>query len=235
MRLHAASSARSSCDDPDVAGFGSFIGSSGGAQTANTGRVFIALKPRDEREFDRHRRSSTGCGRSSPRSRARRMFLQPAQDITVGGRIARAQFQYTLQDANLDELNRVVRQDARQAAHAAAARRRRQRPAGQRAAAQHHHQPRPGGALRHLTAGDRRHAQRRLRPAPDHAIFHAAQHLLRDPGNPARVAERPRARSTTSTSNRRSPAARCRCRRWSTSTPARSARCRSRIRASSRR
>jgi HAE1 family hydrophobic/amphiphilic exporter-1/multidrug efflux pump len=33
------------------------------------------------------------------------LFLQPSQDITVGGRIARGQFQYTLQDANLDELN----------------------------------------------------------------------------------------------------------------------------------
>ena len=33
------------------------------------------------------------------------LFLQPSQDITVGGKISRGQFQYTLQDANLDELN----------------------------------------------------------------------------------------------------------------------------------
>ena len=33
------------------------------------------------------------------------LFLQPAQDITVGGRISRGQYQYTLQDPNLDELN----------------------------------------------------------------------------------------------------------------------------------
>jgi len=33
------------------------------------------------------------------------LYLQPAQDITVGGRIARGQFQYTLQDASLEELN----------------------------------------------------------------------------------------------------------------------------------
>ena len=33
------------------------------------------------------------------------LFLQPSQDITVGGRISRGQFQYTLQDADLDELN----------------------------------------------------------------------------------------------------------------------------------
>ena len=32
------------------------------------------------------------------------LFLQPAQDITVGGRLARAAFQYTLQDPNIAEL-----------------------------------------------------------------------------------------------------------------------------------
>src|SRR5262249_5127995 len=32
------------------------------------------------------------------------LFLQPSQDITVGGRISRAQFQYTLQDSNIEEL-----------------------------------------------------------------------------------------------------------------------------------
>jgi multidrug efflux pump subunit AcrB len=32
------------------------------------------------------------------------LFLQPAQEITVGGRVSRAQFQYTLQDSNIDEL-----------------------------------------------------------------------------------------------------------------------------------
>ena len=34
-----------------------------------------------------------------------RVYLQAAQDVTVGGRAAKTQFQYTLQDANLDELN----------------------------------------------------------------------------------------------------------------------------------
>jgi multidrug efflux pump subunit AcrB len=33
------------------------------------------------------------------------LYLQPAQDITVGGRIARGLYQYTLQDANIEELN----------------------------------------------------------------------------------------------------------------------------------
>jgi HAE1 family hydrophobic/amphiphilic exporter-1 len=89
--------------DPDVAGLGSFTGSSGGAQTANTGRGFIVLKPRDERELS----SSQVIDRLRPqlaKIEGANMTLQPTQDITVGGRIARASFQYTLQDSNLDEL-----------------------------------------------------------------------------------------------------------------------------------
>ena len=89
--------------DPDVAGLGSFTGSSGGAQTANTGREFIVLKPRDQRELT----SSQVIDRLRPqlaKIQGANMTLQPTQDITVGGRIARASFQYTLQDSNLDEL-----------------------------------------------------------------------------------------------------------------------------------
>jgi hydrophobe/amphiphile efflux-1 (HAE1) family protein len=90
--------------DPDVAGLGSFTGSSGGAQTANTGRGFIVLKPRDERELS----SSQIIDRLRPqlgKIQGANMYLQPTQDITVGGRIARASFQYTLQDSSLPELS----------------------------------------------------------------------------------------------------------------------------------
>jgi hydrophobe/amphiphile efflux-1 (HAE1) family protein len=90
--------------DPAVAGFGSFTGSSGGAQTANTGRFFIVLKPRDERALT----ASQTIDRLRPRLaevKGATLFLQPTQDITVGGRIARASFQYTLQDSNVAELN----------------------------------------------------------------------------------------------------------------------------------
>jgi hydrophobe/amphiphile efflux-1 (HAE1) family protein len=88
--------------DPDIAAFGSMIGA-GGAQTTNTGRFFIALKPRDEREST----ASQVIDRLRPqlaKMEGVALFLQPGQDITVGGRISRAQFQYTLQDASLDEL-----------------------------------------------------------------------------------------------------------------------------------
>ena len=90
-------------NDPNVAAFASFTGSTGGAQTANTGRGFIVLKPRDERSLT----ASQIVDRLRPqlaKIQGATLFLQPAQDITVGGRISRASFQYTLQDSNIDEL-----------------------------------------------------------------------------------------------------------------------------------
>jgi multidrug efflux pump subunit AcrB len=79
--------------DPDVAASAMFTGTTGGAQTANTGRGFIVLKPRDERELT----SSQIIDRLRPqlaKIEGATLFMQPAQDITVGGRIARASFQY---------------------------------------------------------------------------------------------------------------------------------------------
>jgi hydrophobe/amphiphile efflux-1 (HAE1) family protein len=90
--------------DPDVEGFGSFTGSGGSAQSANTGRYFIVLKPRDDRTLN----SSQIIDRLRPqlvKLQGVNLFLQPTQDINVGARIARGSFQYTLQDTNIDELN----------------------------------------------------------------------------------------------------------------------------------
>jgi hydrophobe/amphiphile efflux-1 (HAE1) family protein len=89
--------------DPDIASFGSFFGS-GGGNTLNTGRFFIGLKPRDQREST----ALQVIARLRPqiaKVEGVNLFLQPSQDITVGGRISRGQYQYTLQDASLDELN----------------------------------------------------------------------------------------------------------------------------------
>ncbi len=90
--------------DPAVEAFGSQTGTTYGAQTANTGRWNIVLKPRGERDLD----ASQIIDRLRPqlaKITGVTLFLQPAQDITVGGRVARAAFQYTLQDPNIAELN----------------------------------------------------------------------------------------------------------------------------------
>jgi hydrophobe/amphiphile efflux-1 (HAE1) family protein len=89
--------------DPDVATWGSTTGSTSSAKTANTGVFTLVLKPREEREAD----ASQIIDRLRPqiaKVTGANLFLQPAQDITVGGRSARAAFQYTLQDPNIAEL-----------------------------------------------------------------------------------------------------------------------------------
>jgi HAE1 family hydrophobic/amphiphilic exporter-1 len=90
--------------DPDVVNVAGGIGAGVGASAQNSGRMFITLKPREERTAD----AFQIIARLRPKLaqvKGARLFLQVAQDVTVGGRFARTQFQYTVQDANLDELN----------------------------------------------------------------------------------------------------------------------------------
>jgi hydrophobe/amphiphile efflux-1 (HAE1) family protein len=89
--------------DPDVAHVVGFIGVGPGGASTNTGAVFVELKPKPGRKatadevINRLRpKLSTLPGTS--------LFLQAAQDIRIGGRAARSQYQYTLQDADLEEL-----------------------------------------------------------------------------------------------------------------------------------
>ena len=50
-------------------------------------------------------RSSSGCGRKVAQVQGAKFFMQAGQDISIGGRLSRTQYQYTLTDTNLDELN----------------------------------------------------------------------------------------------------------------------------------
>lgn len=89
--------------DPAVESFASLVGAGNQGQTANNGRVFINLKPWGHREP-----VMEVIARLSQKVQALegiRLFMQPAQDITVGGRLSRTQFQYTLQDIDANELN----------------------------------------------------------------------------------------------------------------------------------
>jgi hydrophobe/amphiphile efflux-1 (HAE1) family protein len=90
--------------DPDIESFSMAVGATGGSQTVNVGRFWINLKPRSEREAS----ADEVINRLRPQLAkvpGIALFMQPAQDINVGGRLARTQYQYTLQDANLAELN----------------------------------------------------------------------------------------------------------------------------------
>ncbi|HTW50853.1 MAG TPA: multidrug efflux RND transporter permease subunit [Stellaceae bacterium] len=90
--------------DPDVFSVVSVVGAAAGSQTLNNGRVFITLKPRDQRSYS----ADQLIARWRPqlaKVQGAALFLQAAQDITIGARAARTQYQYTLQDSDLDELN----------------------------------------------------------------------------------------------------------------------------------
>ena len=89
--------------DPDVETIASQTGSTDSRNTANTGRFNIILKPREKRSAS----ATQIINRLRPqlaKFEGANVFLQPTQDINVGGRIGKGSFQYTLQDANIAEL-----------------------------------------------------------------------------------------------------------------------------------
>ncbi|WP_342617342.1 efflux RND transporter permease subunit [Rhodoferax sp. GW822-FHT02A01] len=87
-------------NDPNVGAVNSFIG---GINALNTGRMFITLKPRGERlpmkqvieNMRKKLRAVPGIN----------VFMRPVQNLQLGGRPSKAQFQYILQSVKSDELN----------------------------------------------------------------------------------------------------------------------------------
>jgi len=93
--------------DPDVAAVTSFIGADGTNPTANSGRLNITLKPRQERSAS----ATDIIARLRPKAAqvdGVQLYLQPVQDLQIETRISRTQYQYTLEDANADELEEWV-------------------------------------------------------------------------------------------------------------------------------
>jgi multidrug efflux pump len=90
--------------DPGVAYVLAFAGSGGGGATTNVGRMFISLKPLSDRKATADQIINRLRGKLAHIPGVQ-LFLQASQDIRVGGRGSDAEYQYTLQDSNLDELN----------------------------------------------------------------------------------------------------------------------------------
>jgi multidrug efflux pump len=80
------------------------VGFAGGNTASNQGRMFISLKPIGDRKIDadqvinRMRRKLAVVPGAT-------LFMQSSQDLTIGGRQSQAQYQYTLQGENLEDLN----------------------------------------------------------------------------------------------------------------------------------
>jgi multidrug efflux pump len=88
-------------NDPAVSTVTAFVGGGG---TANTGRMFIMLKPLGERKVTADQVIARLRGKLAHVPGAT-LFLQSAQDLQIGGRLGNAQYQYTLQSESLDDLN----------------------------------------------------------------------------------------------------------------------------------
>ena len=95
--------ARIILQDPAVESLSSFIGADGQNTTLNSGRISINLKPLDQRDLsaaDVIRRLQNSLG-DVP---GMHLYMQPVQNITVDDRVSRTQYQYTLEDPDIDEL-----------------------------------------------------------------------------------------------------------------------------------
>ncbi|HUN43085.1 MAG TPA: efflux RND transporter permease subunit [Acetobacteraceae bacterium] len=90
--------------DPAVESVGGYIGAGGATSTENQGRIFIALKPKSQRppidqvmaRLDRETHDIAGI----------HLYMQAVQDINIGGRLTATEYQYTLTDVDLSELNK---------------------------------------------------------------------------------------------------------------------------------
>ncbi len=89
--------------DPAVASLSSFIGVDGANVTLNSGRMLINLKPKAERDLDASgviRRLQTQLDGVAGIT----TYMQPVQDLTIEDRVSRTQYQFSVQDANAEEL-----------------------------------------------------------------------------------------------------------------------------------
>ena len=93
--------------DPAVDSLSSFIGIDGTNTTMNSGRIQINLKDLNVRKIN----ASDVIRRLQPQLdevSGITLFMQPVQDLTVEDRVSRTEFQYTLEDASIDELNQYA-------------------------------------------------------------------------------------------------------------------------------
>jgi HAE1 family hydrophobic/amphiphilic exporter-1 len=95
--------------DPAVAVVNSTVGAGGPNSALNSGRMFVGLKPFDERKASVTEVIQRLRGKLANLASIR-VFMQPVQSINVGGRFSKSQYQYTIQGTDLAELQRLAPQ-----------------------------------------------------------------------------------------------------------------------------
>ena len=88
-------------EDPNVS---TMIGFCGGTTAMNQGRMYITLKPHGERKLNSDQVIAE-LSRKFAEVPGAMLYMQAQQDLQIGGRVSQAQYQYTLQGEDLNELN----------------------------------------------------------------------------------------------------------------------------------
>ena len=96
--------------DPAVAGLGSSVGASPFNASVNRGRLFISLKPLNQRGNVSTQRVVARLRDELNAIPGIRVFMVPSQDLRVGGRQSDSQYQFTLWSPDIDELQKLVPQ-----------------------------------------------------------------------------------------------------------------------------
>jgi hydrophobe/amphiphile efflux-1 (HAE1) family protein len=91
--------------DPAIDAVVGFVGSTGGNSAENTARMFIQLKPFAKRPGDSAQKVIQRLRPKVAQVPGVRYYLQAGQDINVGGRLSKTEFQYTLTSTDSEELN----------------------------------------------------------------------------------------------------------------------------------
>jgi HAE1 family hydrophobic/amphiphilic exporter-1 len=94
--------------DKGVAYVNSTVGSGGPNTLGNSGRMLVALKPRDER--DSMQQINARLRQNVNVVPGIQIFFQPIQNINLGGRLNKSQYQYTLQSNDTQDLYRITPQ-----------------------------------------------------------------------------------------------------------------------------
>ena len=168
--------------DPDVVDAVGFSGGpGGGGSTTNTARMFISLKPFEERRSTARQVIARLRGKLAQIPGAP-TYLQPVQDLRIGGFASAALYQFTLRGENLEELNTWGPRVLAETAHPAPTDGCEQRSTGQGVAGLFGHRPRHRLAARPDGPAHRRHPVRRLRPAPGCHYLHPPESVPRGHG-----------------------------------------------------
>ena len=175
--------------DPAVANVMAFTGSGAGT-TTNTGRVFMALKPLEERKVS----ADQLINRLRPKLATvpgAAVFLQGGRTCASAARLGNAQYQYTIQSDNLEDLTRMGADSPATDDGSSRPDGRQQRSAEQRPSGVTRLRPRDGSETRNHAADDRRHALRCVWTTAGFDDVHAVESVSRCDGGGARVLAKP--------------------------------------------